>query len=101
MEPTQILSTFGPWGAVIIAFLAAWKWVIARLEESERGGKKLALEAQARCDTERQAMTEKIGKLEDRIGDIYEDTISKSTDALRANVDAFRRFCEAMDRSHR
>ncbi len=51
--------------------------------------------AQARCDTERQTMTAKIERLEDRIASLYEDTIRNSTAALESNVIALERFCES------
>lgn len=91
MEPGQILTQFGPWGLAVILALAGAKWVAVRLEKSETKASDLAAQALRRCDEERVAMTAKIEKLEDRISDLYEDTIRKSTEAIN-------RFCDSMDR---
>lgn len=98
MEPAQIFDRFGPWGLAIILVIFGGRWVIARMERSDQENKALASAAQLRCDADRQSMTAKIDRLEDRIADMYDDTIAKSTAALAANVDAFKRFCEALDR---
>ncbi len=95
----QVLSTFGPWGAVLLALVLGMRWVVARLGEAEKRAEDRALERQQACDGERRDLVTKVEKLEDRIADIYQDTLNKSTEALAANVVAFRRFCEAIEES--
>ncbi|MBA3591535.1 MAG: hypothetical protein H0W72_02275 [Planctomycetes bacterium] len=95
----QALATFGPWGAVLVVLLCGMRWVVTRLSEAEIRAESRASERQAHCDGERRELTIKVEKLEDRIADLYQDTLNKSTEALAANVVAFRRFCEAIEES--
>lgn len=94
MDPV-ILSQAGPWAVAISLLIAGMAWIASRLSRAEDRAEARATEAQRHCDEERSTLTAKVDKLEDRIAELYEDTVNRSTKALEETAMLIRR---SMDR---
>lgn len=97
MDSAPLLQTFGPWATAIILLLTGMKWMASRLARAEERADARANAAEKRCDDDRKSLSDKVDRLEDQIAGILDDTVRKSTEALQANIEWFRRFVEMSD----